>query len=52
LTADPGNLALRRTETFEKWYRGLRDLRAAARIDVHIRRVELGNPGDVRAGGL
>lgn len=31
--------------------RGLRDVRARARIDIRIRRVELGLPGDVKPVG-
>jgi putative addiction module killer protein len=34
---------------FAKWFSGLRDRRARARID--IRRLELGNPGDVKPVG-
>lgn len=39
------------TETFARWLRGLRDQQARDRIAVRIRRLSLGNPGDVRAVG-
>lgn len=42
---------IRQTDAFAKWYRGLRDQRAKARIDVRIRRLELDNPGDVKPVG-
>jgi len=44
-------LAILRSETFEKWFKGLRDKRAQARIHVRIRRLSLGNPGDVKPVG-
>jgi putative addiction module killer protein len=40
-----------RTGTFDRWLRKLRDKRAAARIEVRIRRLQLGNPGDVEPVG-
>lgn len=39
------------TEIYEKWFSRLRDRQARARIDVRIRRLSLGNPGDVRPLG-
>lgn len=42
---------VRRTEAFTKCFRTLRDTRARARINLRIRRLSLGNPGDVRAVG-
>ena len=42
---------VRKTATFAEWLRGLRDLRAAARIQIRIDRLALGNPGDVRPVG-
>ena len=42
---------VRQTETYAKWFAGLRDRQARARIDVRIRRLSLGNPGDVRPVG-
>ena len=42
---------LLKTETFDKWFRGLRDARAKVRIDARIERLANGNPGDVRPVG-
>ena len=42
---------VRKTAAFSEWYGGLRDARARARIDIRIRRVELGVPGDVKPVG-
>jgi putative addiction module killer protein len=42
---------VRQTEDFARWLAGLRDGRARARINVRIRRMSLGNPGDVRPVG-
>lgn len=42
---------LLKTDTFDKWFRGLRDVRAKARIDERINRLANGNPGDVRPVG-
>jgi putative addiction module killer protein len=40
-----------KTDTFDKWFRGLRDVRAKARIDQRIERLAQGNPGDMKAVG-
>jgi len=42
---------IRQTETYKKWFRSLRDRNARARIDIRIRRVSIGNPGDVKPVG-
>lgn len=42
---------LRTTERFDAWLRGLRDIRARARIQARLDRLGLGNPGDVRPVG-
>jgi putative addiction module killer protein len=42
---------IRQTEGYARWFKKLRDRQARARIDVRIRRLSLGNPGDVRAVG-
>src|SRR5713226_5447235 len=42
---------IRQTEVYVRWFSGLRDRQARARIDVRIRRLSLGNPGDVRPVG-
>jgi putative addiction module killer protein len=44
-------LEVRQTETYIQWFANLRDRQARARIDVRIRRLSLGNPGDVRPVG-
>lgn len=40
-----------KSATFDKWLRRLRDPRARARIAARIRRLSLGNPGDVQPVG-
>ncbi len=42
---------IRQTEQYAQWFAKLRDHRARARILVRIRRLSLGNPGDVAAVG-
>ena len=42
---------IRQTETYADWFSKLRDRQARARIDVRIRRLSLGNPGDVKPVG-
>ena len=44
-------MKIRQTEVYAQWFASLRDQRARARIDVRIRRLSLGNPGDVRPVG-
>jgi putative addiction module killer protein len=44
-------LEIRQTEHYAEWYLGLRDRMAKARINVRIRRVSLGNFGDVKPVG-
>ena len=44
-------LDVRQTDAFRDWLRRLQDERAKARIDSRIRRLQLGNPGDVRSLG-
>ena len=44
-------IEIRQTETYANWFDSLRDRRARSRIDVRIRRLSLGNPGDVRPIG-
>jgi putative addiction module killer protein len=44
-------IEVRQTAVFASWLAGLRDGKAVARIDVRIRRLSLGNPGDVKALG-
>jgi putative addiction module killer protein len=42
---------IRQTEAYAQWFDGLRDRQARARINARIRRLSLGNPGDVRPVG-
>jgi len=42
---------IRETDTFKKWFSELKDKKAKARIDVRIKRVSLGNFGDVEPVG-
>lgn len=44
-------IEVRQTTVFSDWLKGLRDINARARIMVRIRRLEMGNPGDVKALG-
>jgi putative addiction module killer protein len=44
-------LEIRETPAYASWFIGLRDRAAKARIDIRIRRLSLGNPGDVRSVG-
>ncbi len=44
-------IEIRTTEVFLKWFQGLRDRRAKARIQVRIDRIERGNFGDVAPVG-
>ena len=40
--------AIRRTSEFSTWLKGLKDLAGAARIEIRIKRLALGNPGQTR----
>jgi putative addiction module killer protein len=44
-------LEVRQTVAYTEWFTGLRDRTAKARIDIRIRRLSLGNPGDVKPVG-
>jgi putative addiction module killer protein len=44
-------LRVLKSATFETWFTGLRDRQAQARINARIRRLSLGNPGDVKPVG-
>ena len=44
-------IKIRQTENYAKWFAELRDLKARARINVRVRRLSLGNPGDVKPVG-
>jgi putative addiction module killer protein len=44
-------IEVRETETFSQWLSGLRDARAKAEVARRVRRLALGNPGDVKPVG-
>ncbi len=44
-------IEIRQTEHYARWFRKLRDRQAKARINVRIRRLSLGNKGDVKPVG-
>jgi putative addiction module killer protein len=44
-------IEIRQTELYSQWFASLRDREARARIDARIRRLSLGNPGDVKPVG-
>ena len=44
-------IQIRQTEAYIKWFSGLRDRVARARIDIRIRRLSLGNAGDAKPVG-
>lgn len=41
-------IEIRQTEVYSQWFSDLRDRQARARINVRIRRLSLGNPGDAK----
>lgn len=42
---------IRQTAEYLEWFAGLRDRAAKARIDIRVRRLSLGNPGNVKPVG-
>ncbi len=44
-------IEIRQTDEYARWFASLRDRQARARIDARIRRLSLGNPGDVKPVG-
>ena len=44
-------LEVRETAAYAEWFSNLRDRKARVRIDIRIRRLSLGNPGDVKSVG-
>lgn len=44
-------IAVRQTEIYTKWFDALHDRQARARIDIRIRRLSIGNFGDVKPVG-
>jgi len=44
-------IEIRQTEEYASWFKRLRNREARARILARIRRLSLGNPGDVKPAG-
>lgn len=44
-------IEIRQTQTYSDWFAALRDRQAKARIDIRLRRLSMGNPGDVKPVG-
>ena len=44
-------IEVRQTEEYSEWFAKLQDKQARARINARIRRLSLGNPGDVKPVG-
>ena len=44
-------MEVRRTDSYDRWFQRLRDRQARARINIRVRRLSLGSPGDVRPVG-
>jgi putative addiction module killer protein len=44
-------IEIRETDTYSRWFERLRDRQAKARINIRIRRLSMGNPGEVKAVG-
>ncbi len=44
-------IEVRQTTEYSDWFAGLKDRVAKTRIDIRVRRLSLGNPGDVKPVG-
>ena len=44
-------LEVRQSQTYSDWFNSLRDRLAKTRIDIRIRRLSLGNAGDIKPVG-
>jgi putative addiction module killer protein len=44
-------IGVRETTVFSDWLAKLRDVKAVSTIDIRIRRLSVGNPGDVKSVG-
>lgn len=44
-------IEIRQTEQYAKWFKSLKDHNTRMRINIRIRRLSLGNPGDVKPVG-
>jgi putative addiction module killer protein len=47
----PPSIQIFQSKTFDTWFSNLGDRQAKARVAARIRRLSLGNPGDVRPVG-
>lgn len=47
----PPSIRVFQSKTFDAWFSSLRDRQAKERVAARIRRLSLGNPGDVRPVG-
>ena len=44
-------IEIRETDAYSKWFKKLRDSEAKARVNIRLRRMALGNPGDAKPVG-
>ena len=44
-------IEIRQSETYKKWFEALKDRNARMRINIRVRRLSLGNLGDVKPVG-
>ena len=44
-------IEIRETKIYLRWFKSLRDRKARAPIHIRIRRLSMGNPGDVKPIG-
>ncbi len=44
-------IVIRKTDQYSEWFSDLKDRAVRARIDVRLRRLSLGNPGEVKSVG-
>jgi len=44
-------IEIQKSDEYVRWFSRMRDMRAKARINIRIRRLGLGNPGDVKPVG-
>jgi len=44
-------IEVRQSDAYAEWFDALRDRTVKARVDIRIRRLSLGNPGDVKPVG-
>ena len=51
MSYNPSTIEISQTEIFARWFEKLRDETAKARINLRIRRLSLGNFGDIRYVG-